>query len=198
MNLYSIGTTLGKGLLLPLMFCSQLALAAEIAGVRVEEQVRLGATELQLNGAGIRTRIVFKVYVGALYLPEKKSAGAEVLVLKGAKRVSMTMLRDLTAHQLTDALQDGIRANHSPTELAALKGRVEELVAVMNEIGSAKERTVIALDFLPDSGTRITVDGAARGKPIPGEDFYAALLRIWLGDKPVDADLKKAMLGQGG
>ena len=189
---------MGKGLLLPLMFCSQLALAAEIAGVRVEEQVRLGATELQLNGAGIRTRIVFKVYVGALYLPEKKSAGAEVLALKGAKRVSMTMLRDLTAHQLTDALEDGIRANHSPAELAALKGRVDELVAVMNEIGSAKEKAVIALDFLPDSGTRITVDGAARGKPIPGEDFYAALLRIWLGDKPVDADLKKAMLGQGG
>jgi hypothetical protein len=108
------------------------------------------------------------------------------------------MLRDLGAKQLTDALEDGIRANHSPAELAALKGRVDELVAVMNEIGSAKEKTVIALDFLPDSGTRITVDGAARGKPIPGEDFYAALLRIWLGDKPVDADLKKAMLGQGG
>jgi hypothetical protein len=189
---------MGKGLLLPLMFCSQLALAAEIAGVRVEERVRLGATELQLNGAGIRTRIVFKVYVGALYLPEKKSAAAEVLALRGAKRVSMTMLRDLGARQLTDALEDGIRANHSPAELAALKGRVDELVAVMNEIGSAKEKTVIALDFLPDSGTRITVDGAARGKPIPGDDFYAALLRIWLGDKPVDADLKKAMLGQGG
>ena len=189
---------MGKGLLLPLVFFSQFALAAEIAGVRVEERVRLGATELQLNGAGIRTRIVFKVYVGALYLPEKKSAGAEVLALKGAKRVSMTMLRDLGAKQLTDALEDGIRSNHSPAELAALKGRVDELVAVMNEIGSAKEKTVIALDFLPDSGTRITVDGAARGKPIPGEDFYAALLRIWLGDKPVDADLKKAMLGQGG
>ena len=187
---------MGKGLLLPLMFCSQLALAAEVAGVKVEERVRLGATELQLNGAGIRTRVVFKVYVGALYLTEKKSAAAEVLALKGAKRVLMTMLRDLGAKQLTDALEDGIRANHSSAELAALKGRVDELVAVMNEIGNAKEKTVITLDFLPESGTRVTVDGAARGKPIPGEDFYTALLRIWLGDKPVDADLKKAMLGQ--
>ena len=189
---------MGKALVLCLMFCSQVALGAEIAGVRVEERATLGAAELRLNGAGIRTRIVFKVYVGALYLPEKKSTAAEVLALKGAKRVSMTMLRDLGAKQLTDALEDGIRANHSAAELAALKERVDELVAVMNEIGSAKERTVITLDFLPDSGTRITVDGAARGKPIPGEDFYAALLRIWLGDKPVDADLKKAMLGQSG
>jgi len=68
----------------------------------------------------------------------------------------------------------------------------------MNEIGSAKEKTVITLDFLPESGTRVTVDGEARGKPVPGEEFYAALLRIWLGQSPVDAGLKKAMLGQGG
>ena len=186
-----------KAPFLLLVFCSQLACAAEIAGVRVEERVRLGATDLQLNGVGIRTRIVFKVYVGALYLPERKSEAADVIALKGPKRVSMTLLRDLTAHQLTDALEDGIRANHSPSALAALKQRVDSLAVLMSEIGSAKEKTVITLDFLPESGTWITVDGAARGKPIPGEDFYAALLRIWLGDKPVDADLKKAMLGQG-
>jgi hypothetical protein len=182
-------------LVLSLAFCSQLALAAEIAGVTVEERVKLGATELRLNGAGIRTRIVFKVYVGALYLQDRKSAVGEVLALKGAKRVSMTMLRDLTASQLTDALMDGIRANHSESELAALRGRVDALATLMREIGSAKEKTVITLDFLPDAGTQVTVNGTPKGKPIPGEDFYGALLKIWLGDKPVDADLKKAMLG---
>ncbi len=183
------------GLALSLMFCSQLALGAEIGGVTVEERVKLGTAELRLNGAGIRTRIVFKVYVGALYLQDKKSAVGDVLALKGAKRVSMTMLRDLTARQLTDALEEGIRANHSASELAALKERIDALAALMREIGSAKEKTVITLDFLPDAGTQVTVNGAATGKPIPGEDFYGALLKIWLGDKPVDADLKKAMLG---
>jgi len=185
-----------KALLLPLL-CFKLAFAAEVEGVRLEERVKLGASELVLNGAGVRTRLIFKVYVGALYLPEKKSGAAEALALKGPKRVSMTLLRGLSAQQLTDALEDGIRANHSQAEIAALKGRIEALAAAMKEIGSAKEKTVIALDFLPESGTRITVDGAARGGPIPGEDFYAALLKIWLGEKPVDADLKKAMLGQG-
>jgi hypothetical protein len=180
------------------LLCCRLALAAEVEGVSVDERVRVGGTELQLNGAGVRTRIVFKVYVGALYLPERKSAAAEILALKGPKRVSMTMLRGLGARQLADALEAGIRANHSEAESAALKARIDALVAVMNEIGSVKEKTVITLDFLPEAGTRISVDGAARGRPIPGEDFYAALLRIWLGDKPVDADLKKAMLGRGG
>src|SRR5260221_7889165 len=186
-----------RGALL-LMLCAQLSLAAEIEGIKVDERVRIGSADLQLNGAGIRTRLIFKVYVGALYLPEKKSSAAEVLALGGAKRVSMTLLRDLTARQLTDALEEGIRANSSEAELAALKDRLGAFIATMNEIGSAKKKTVITLDFLPDSGTRVTVDGGARGKPVPGEEFFAALLRIWLGDSPVDANLKKAMLGQGG
>jgi Chalcone isomerase-like len=186
-----------RALLLALALCCQFALAADIEGVKVEERVKVGASELQLNGAGVRTRIIFKVYVGALYLPERKTAAAEVQALNGPKRVSMTLLRDLGARQLSDALESGIRANHSEAELAALKARVDALVAIMNEIGSVKEKTAITLDFLPDSGTQISVDGVARGKPIPGADFYVALLKIWLGDKPVDASLKKAMLGEG-
>jgi len=185
-------------LILPLMLCTQLALAAEVAGVKVEERVKLGSSELQLNGAGVRTRVIFKVYVGALYLPERKSGAAEVIALKGAKRVSMTLLRDLTARQITDAFEEGIRGNSSEAELAALKDQLGAFVATINEIGSAKEKTVITFDFLPESGTQITVDGAARGKPVPGEDFYVALLKIWLGDKPVDANLKRGMLGQRG
>jgi len=187
-----------RALLLPLLLGFQPVIAAEIEGVKLDERVTLGASELQLNGAGVRKRVFFRVYVGALYLTEKKSGAADAIALKGAKRVSMTLLRDLGARQLSEALEEGIRANHSQAELAPLRERIDLLVAVMNEIGGAKEKTAIALDYLPESGTRITVDAAARGKPIPGEDFYAALLRIWLGDKPVDADLKKAMLGQGG
>src|SRR5206468_7068970 len=94
-------------LILPLMLCVQLAPAAEVAGVKVDERVKLGSSELQLNGTGIRTRLFFKVYVGALYLPERKSSAPEVLALRGAKRVSMALLRDLTARQLTDALEEG-------------------------------------------------------------------------------------------
>ncbi len=188
---------MSKILLALVALCAAQALAIEVAGVKLEERIKLESGELILNGAGVRTRLIFKVYVGALYLPEKKSAVADVLAMNGAKRVSMTLLRDLTAHQLTDALEEGIRANHSEAELAALEGRIDALAAVMEEIGSAKKKTVITLDFLPESGTRISVDGVARGKPIPGEDFFRALLRIWLGEKPVDADLKKAMLGRG-
>ena len=184
--------------LVSLLFCAQAALALEIAGVKVDERAALGGAELQLNGAGIRTRIIFKVYVGALYLSSRKSTTAEVLALEGPKRVAMTLLRDLSAEQLVDALELGIRDNHTQAELAGLQARIDALAAIMREVGSAKEGEVITLDFLPGSGTIVTVNGKPRGNPIPGKDFYGALLKIWLGEKPVDGDLKEAMLGGGG
>lgn len=172
------------------------ACAAEIAGARIEDRARVGGSDLVLNGAGLRTRIVFKVYVGALYLPEKTSDAAKILASPGPKRVSMTLLRDLTSKQLIDALEEGVRANHTEAELATLRSRLDVAESTMRELGSAKQGSVIALEYVPGSGTRITVDGAAKAPPITGEDFYAALLRVWIGDRPVDASLKKAMLGQ--
>lgn len=174
--------------------------AAEVAGVKLDDTLRMvpGGPELVLNGAGIRTRAIFKVYVAGLYLSAKRGTTADVLALAGPKRVAMTMLRDLSAQQLSEALADGIRSNSTAAEQEALKARTDELVAVMNALGEAKKGDAILLDFLPDSGTGLVVNGQARGKPIAGDDFYRALLRIWLGDKPVDGDLKRGMLGQAG
>ena len=191
-----------KRLFIAALFVSALtaAQAVEVAGVKLDDRLRLapGGPELVLNGAGIRTRVFFKVYVGALYLPEKKAAANDVLALAGPKRVAMAMLRDLTAQQLSEALAEGISNNSSAAEQAALKARIDELLVIMNSLGEAKKGDAITLDFLPESGTRVVVNGQPRGKPIMGDDFYRALLRIWLGDKPVDGDLKKGMLGQPG
>lgn len=168
------------------------ASALELAGVNVADKVTVGASELVLNGAGIRTRAIFKVYVAALYLTEKKAGAAEALALAGAKRVALTLLRDLSAQQLTEAFDDGIKANSSAAEIEALKPRVAELLSLFTD---GKKSDVILLDFLPGSGTSVSLNAAVKGKPIPGDDLYRALLRIWLGDKPVDGDLKKGMLG---
>ena len=186
--------TLVLAALLPLA-----AVAAEVGGVKLDDKARIdaGGPELVLNGAGIRTRFVVKVYVAGLYLAEKKAAAADAIALAGPKRVSITMLRDVGAQQFNEALVDGFRANNTAADVERLKGALDELSAIMNALGEAKKGSVIALDFAPGTGTRVLVDGAPKGKPIAGEDFYRGLLRIWLGDKPVDADLKKGMLGQG-
>jgi hypothetical protein len=171
------------------------ALAAEVAGVKIEDRVAVGSSELALNGAGLRTKFFVNVYVAGLYLAQKKTSAGEVLALPGPKRVSMRLMRDLSAKQLVDALEEGIHDNTPAAERESLKDRVADLSALMSSLQSAKEGDVIALDWVPGTGTRIVLNGAARGKPIPGEDFYRALLRIWLGDDPVSKDLKKSLLG---
>ena len=60
------------------VFLSWNASALEVAGVKLEDNVHPGSRDLVLNGAGLRTKLFFKVYVAALYLSEKKTSGAAV------------------------------------------------------------------------------------------------------------------------
>ena len=169
--------------------------AADISGVKLEDKAQVESRDLVLNGAGLRTRFhVVKVYVIGLYLPEKKSDAASVLSLAGPKRAAIHMLRDVGADTFTDALIEGLKANHSEADFKALEPRVKELSDIMAQIGEAKNGMTIALDWT-GSATRLVVNGKPAGKPISGEDFYKALLRIWIGDKPVQDDLKKSLLG---
>jgi hypothetical protein len=173
------------------------AFAAEIEGVTLDDRIALGAggPELVLNGAGLRTRFFFDVYVAGLYLAEKRSSAAEAIALPGAKRVALRLLRNVGAKTLLDALNEGMQANNSRAELDALKSQLDELAALMNAIGEAKKGDAVALDYVPEIGTRVSLNGRDLGKPIAGADFYRALLRVWLGDKPVQDNLKRGLLG---
>jgi hypothetical protein len=168
--------------------------AADVAGVRVEDKTQVESRELVLNGAGLRKRFFLNVYVIALYLPEKKGDAAGVLQLAGPKRAAIHMLRDVGAEQFTESLVDGLRANHSEADFRKLEPRVKELADIMAQVQEAKKGMTLALDWT-GSETRLLVNGKPAGKPIAGEEFYRALLRIWLGDHPVQDDLKRALLG---
>ena len=168
------------------------ALAAEVAGVKLDDKVSVGGKELVLNGAGVRTRAVFKVYVGSLYLPAKANTTAAALA-SGPRRVQLNLLRNLSADQLVDALIDGLKENTSEAEFASIKPQTDELVTIMKSFGDVKEGNIVTLDFV-EGATRIALNGQAKGQ-VAGEPFNQALTRVWIGDKPVQADLKKAMLG---
>jgi hypothetical protein len=178
------------------LFIALPAFGADVAGVKIEDKDKLSNTELTLNGAGLRKRAFFQVYAIGLYLPEKKSSAADAIAAPGPKRVAMHMLRDVDADQFGGALTDGMKDNNGETEMKALAPRVKQLLAAMNEMKEAKKGMRITLDWVPAAGTQLAVDGKPSGAPIPGEDFYRALLRIWLGEHPVQEDLKKALLGE--
>lgn len=172
-----------------------LAQPAELEGVKLAPTAQVGAATLQLNGAGVRTRAIFSVYVAALYVPQKATDAAALLAQKGPRRITLTMLRTVDADTFAEALNDGLRKNHSEAQIAGFKTQIEALNANLKAAGEAKKGDVIQLEFTPETGTRVTVNGQAKGSAIAGEDFYTAVLRIWLGDKPVDGSLKKGLLG---
>lgn len=179
-------------------FFSALAQAAEIEGVKIADRVRVNESgpELVLNGAGVRTRFIFSVYVGALYLQQKTSVAKSVFSDLGPKRIAMHMLRDLTAEQLFNAMNDGLKANHTPEAMARFAPQIKALEDIFNAVKAAKTGDIIRLDFIPGTGTVVTVNGAVKGQ-VAGAEFNRALLRIWLGEQPADSDLKRAMLGHG-
>jgi len=172
------------------------AVAAELEGVNLEDRIRVDGRELQLNGLALRTRFIFQVYVAGLYLPAKATSANEAIYSKGPKRIILVMMRDATAEQFVESIDGGMRANNSEAQIAAVKKQVDELTAMIRAVGQSKKGARIVLDYVPsDGGTTLSVDGVAQGKPMAGEAFFQALLRIWLGEDPVQLDLKEALLG---
>jgi len=179
------------------LFLAGSAQAAELEDVKLDDRVRVDGQEIQLNGIAVRTRYqFFKVYVAGLYLPQKTATPADAIDGSGAKRISLTMVRDATAEQFVESIEHGLRANNSEAQLAEVKPQVDALFAKIRAVREAKEGLRIVLDYAPSSrSTTLFVDGAAQGGPMSGEAFFRALLRIWLGENPVQEDLKKALLG---
>jgi hypothetical protein len=177
--------------LVALLFSSALT-AAEVAGVKFED--RLEPQGLVLNGAGLRKRFFFQVYAIGLYLPKKTADAGDAVAAPGAKRIAIHMLRDVGASEFSEALAEGIRANHSEAEAKALEPHVQALGAIMAQAKEAKKGMAIVLDATP-AGTQVSIDGKAAGAPLGGAAFFPALMRIWLGPAPVQDDLKAALLG---
>jgi hypothetical protein len=167
--------------------------ALDVEGVEVPETTTVADASLQLNGAGVRTKMFFDIYVGALYLPSKTTTTAEALDMPGPKQVTMTFLyKEVDREKLVTGWNDGFQQNQTPEQMAKLAERLQQF----NELFvTAREGDVFIFDFLADGSTRVTLNGKQAGS-IPGADFQRALLAVWLGDKPADKGLKKAMLGE--
>ncbi|MFD4839143.1 chalcone isomerase family protein [Achromobacter sp. NPDC058515] len=189
------GRTAALSLILAASLAGAPAFSAdmEVAGVRVPQQLSEGGHALVLNGAGLRTKFVVKVYVAALYATKKTGDAAALINSAEPRRIRLQLLRDVDSKSLDEALQEGLRDNTSKQELAALKEPAQRLSGLMAEIGTAREGDVVDLDF-DARGVAVASNGKPRGR-IDSPEFARALLRVWLGDNPAQASLKKALLG---
>ena len=193
--LLSLPALLKRYVLVGLLVAGCAARAASIAGVSFEDRIRLADTDLLLNGTGLRAVLTFKGYAAGLYLTQKARTPEQVLATPGAKRVQMKMLLDVEAKEFVKAIDVGIRRNSSEAQQAALKERMAQFDRNVAQIGTVKKGDVVNLDFIPARGLLLTLNGQPRGEPIPGDDLYAGVLKIFIGELPVDKKLKAGLLG---
>jgi len=179
-----------------LLAIAHSATAAEVSGVKVDDKASVGGQELVLNGAGMRTRLFIKVYVGALYVPQKTATVQGVTGRNQPRRMALALQRDVGADQLLESLRAGLADNNSQADLDAIKPQVNEFATIFKTVGEAKAGQTIVIDYTPADGTKILLDGALKGT-IGGEAFNKALYNTWLGERPVQESLKKALLGTG-
>ena len=186
----SLISTLSKAALFSAAFLSCTATAKEISGVEVSEQINLAEMQLQLNGAGVRSKFFMDLYVGSLYLPKKASDLQTVLAAPSAViRLNITSGM-ITSEKMRDAIIDGFDdATDGNTD--AIQPQIDAFMALFrDEIVEGDQFT-----FVTSKSQGVTAfKNEVEQDTIAGEAFREALLKIWLGDSPAQNSLKKAML----
>ena len=175
------------------LLVSAPASGREIAGVDVPETLnQADGTLLQLNGAGIRSKFFFKIYIAALYLENKQSEASALLAEDGGRRVVMHFLYDeVSDKDLVEAWNDGFQKNGSAEQLSELSAQISAFNALFETV---KKGDQIVLDYLAGKGTTVVIRNEEKGL-IEGKPFNDLLLSIWLGTEPVSKDLREALLG---
>lgn len=167
--------------------------ALEIKGVKLDDTVEVGGSALMLNGAGLRVKFGFKVFAAGLYLTQKLNDASAIINDVGNKRITMHFLRDVSSEALVNGMNEGFAENNSAQEMEAIDSQMKAFNKMMTSENEVKKGQRIVLD-ITSTGTRASLNGKIMGN-VEGAEFNRALLRIWLGNKPVDAPLKKALLG---
>jgi len=179
---------------LSLLTTSLLAQAGtKIAGVEIADHYQLGGKSLALNGAGVRSKFFFKIYIGALYTDKTSDNPAELIAATGPASMQMTMLyKEVEAKKITNGWHEGFEANTSGTEFKQLRQRLQQFNALFPGL---HEGDTVYMDYTPDTGTVLSINGKQLGT-IQGSDFFSALLKVWIGDHPADSSLKAGLLGR--
>ena len=174
---------------------AQPALAVDVGGVKLDDTVQLASRELKLNGAGVRYKVIFKVYTIALYLPEKKTQLADILALPGPRRLEIVMLRDITSDELGKAFMQGLNRSSDQADRTRLLSQTMQFGAMFEMVPGLKKGDILTVDWLPEEGTLCRLNGKQVGDKVPELAFYNALLKMWIGAHPADTQLRAHLLG---
>jgi len=185
-----------KKLAMMIMFlalpCALSAAEVEVSlkGITMPAAMQFEGKKLELNGMGLRTKVVFKVYVAGLYLEKTSRDGMEIASSEQVKRMELVFLRSVSGEDVAKAIADGFVNNAGPV-LPALKDRIAKFEKLIPDV---KKGDKLLFIYRPGIGVELQANGKTTGK-IEGKDFADALFRVWLGPKPSDKALKSGLLG---
>jgi hypothetical protein len=162
--------------------------AGSLSGVTLPDSVKVGDKTLVLNGLGLRSKMMFKVYVAGLYVEQKSSDGDAIVNADAPKRITLHFVRAVSNDQIKEAIVDGFDANAK----SALKSQIDQFGAALEPFNENDEMSVT---YVPGTGTVLNVKGKDK-LTIPGFPFAKALFGIWLGANPPSSSLKNGMLGK--
>lgn len=170
--------------------------AAEVGGVKIEDTATVAGKNLVLNGYGMRHIFVVKAYAAALYLTEKKGSAADIQAMTTPKRVALHIQREINSDEFGQLFITSMNKNSTKEEKAKVVNQTVKFGEMFASLEKVKKGDVVTLDWVPDKGTVSTLNGKQIGEVLPDIAFYNAVLRIWLGDNPVQNDLKRSLLGE--
>ncbi|MGP1614235.1 MAG: chalcone isomerase family protein [Pollutimonas bauzanensis] len=171
-----------------------LAAAAQAGGVKIANQVSTDVQPLFLNGAGVRKRFVFDVYAAALYTAAPTPDAQAIIHSNQPRRLQLTLLRSIDGAALLDALDEGLKANNPAQELRQMDSAIAQFREIMKSAGPGRNGDTIELDFNA-TGIAVSFKGRELGQ-VKDPHLPAALMRVWLGEKPAQESLKQALLGR--
>lgn len=178
------------------LVAGSMAAATEIAGIKLDETIDVGNARLQLNGAGIRYKAIFKVLVAGLYLGKKAATPEEVFAAPGPKRMSLTFLRDVDSQEFSKQFMKGFADNTPADEVAKLAPALHRMSLLIAEQKKFLTGDTLTIDWIPGSGTVISFKGKPQGQVFKEGELMTGLLAMWVGKNPADAGLKEALLGR--
>ena len=181
-------------LLLPALACAEPG-PLYVEGQPFERRAVVAGAELRLNGTGVRAVAWIEGYAAGLYLTAPASTAAQAVAMPGPKRLQLRMLQSAPAAEFVKAFSKGMVRNSTGAEVERLASRMSRFEAYITDAGQVRQGDVVDLDLDPAEGTRFMLNGRPRGEAIPGDDFYAALLRAFIGERPYDKRLKSGLLG---
>ena len=165
--------------------------ARTISGVALPATIEASGYTLSLNGAALRKKAIFKVYVAALYLTETSATPSDILAADQPRRMEMHFVRSVDKKKVCEAWEEGLEKN-TPEASAALKQQFTELCGMMVNI---KDGQSYSFTYIPGTGTTVVAAGEEKGV-LPGKEFADAILRCWIGPKPGPGEgFKKDLLG---